>query len=54
MSVAKAAKAIGVTRQQLYNAVNGGSAERPAVCFERAFGGSADVWLGCRPPTTSR
>ena len=47
LSVAEAAKAIGVTRQQLYNIINGRSAVTPemAVRFEVAFGGSADVWL---------
>ncbi len=46
-SVAEAAKAIGVTRQQLYNVINGKSAVTPemAVRFEKAFGGSADMWL---------
>lgn len=47
LSVAKAAKAIGVTRQQLYNVIGGKSAVTPemAVRFEKAFGGSADMWL---------
>jgi len=47
LSVAEAAKAIGVTRQQLYKVINGRSAVTPemAVRFEVAFGGSADVWL---------
>ena len=47
MSVAEAAKAIGVTRQQLYNVINGRSAVTPemAVRFEKAFGGGADMWL---------
>lgn len=47
LSVAEAAKAIGVTRQQLYNIINGKSAVTPemAVRFEKAFGGSADMWL---------
>ena len=46
-SVAEAAKAIGVTRQQLYNVINGRSAVTPemAVRFEKAFGGGADMWL---------
>ncbi|HEY8031594.1 MAG TPA: HigA family addiction module antitoxin [Methylocella sp.] len=47
LSVAEAAKAIGVTRQQLYNVINGRSAVTPemAVRFEKAFGGGADMWL---------
>jgi antitoxin HigA-1 len=47
LSVAEAAKAIGVTRQQDYNVINGRSAVTPkmAVRFEKAFGGGADVWL---------
>jgi plasmid maintenance system antidote protein VapI len=36
-----------VTRQQLYNVIGGRSAVTPemAVRFEKAFGGSADMWL---------
>ena len=47
MSVAAAAKALGVTRQQLYNVIGGKSAVTPemAVRFEKGFGGSADMWL---------
>src|SRR5258705_7285434 len=47
LSVVEAAKAIGVTRQQLYNVIGGKSAVTPemAVRFEKAFGGSADMWL---------
>jgi addiction module HigA family antidote len=47
LSVAAAAKALGVTRQQLYNVIGGKSAVTPemAVRFEKAFGGSADMWL---------
>src|SRR5580700_10634070 len=47
LSVAVAAKALGVTRQQLYNVIGGKSAVTPemAVRFEKAFGGSADMWL---------
>ena len=47
MSIADAAKALGITRQQLYNVVNGKSAVSPemAIRFEMAFGGSADMWL---------
>lgn len=47
LSVAEAAKGLGVTRQQLYKVINGESAVSPemAVRFEKAFGGSADAWL---------
>ncbi len=42
LSVAAAAEALGVTRQQLYNVIGGRSAVTPemAVRFEKAFGGS--------------
>jgi len=47
LRVAVAAKALGVTRQQLYNVIGGKSVVTPemAVRFEKAFGGSADMWL---------
>ncbi len=47
LSVAKAAKGLGVTRQQLYNVINGKSAITPemAVRLEKALGGTADLWL---------
>jgi len=47
LSVAKGAAGLGVTRQQLYNIINGKSGVTPemAVRLEKAFGGSADVWL---------
>jgi addiction module HigA family antidote len=47
LSVAKAATALGITRQQLYNVVNGRSAITPemAVRLEKALGGSAELWL---------
>jgi addiction module HigA family antidote len=47
LSVAVAAKAMKVTRQQLYNVLQGRSAVSPemALRFEKAFGGSADMWL---------
>jgi len=46
-SVAEAAKGLHITRQQLYNVISGRSAVSPemAVRFEKAFGGSADMWL---------
>jgi antitoxin HigA-1 len=47
LSIAEAAKAIGVTRLQLYNVINGRSAVTPemAMRFEKAFGGGADLWV---------
>jgi antitoxin HigA-1 len=47
ISVADAAKALHVTRQQMYNIVNCKSAVSPAMAlrFEKAFGGSAEMWL---------
>jgi addiction module HigA family antidote len=46
-SVAEAAKAMKITRQQLHNVMQGKSAVSPqmALRFEQAFGGSADTWL---------
>jgi antitoxin HigA-1 len=47
LSMAEAAKALGVTRQQLYKVASGASAVTPemAVRVERAIGGSAELWL---------
>ena len=47
LSVAMAARGLGVTRQQLHNVVAGKSAVSPemAIRLEKAFGGSADFWL---------
>lgn len=47
LSIAKAAKGLGVTRQQLYRVVNGQCAISPemAVRLEKAVGGTADGWL---------
>lgn len=47
LSVAEAAKRIGVTRQQLHNVISGRSSITPemAVRFEKAFGSTADTWL---------
>ncbi len=47
LSVAEAAKTMHITRQQLHNVLQGRSAVTPnmALRFERAFGGSADMWL---------
>ena len=45
--MADAAAGLGVTRQQLYNVINGKSGITPemALRLEKAFGGSADIWL---------
>jgi antitoxin HigA-1 len=47
LSVAAAAKGLGITRQQLYNVLNGRSSISPemALRLEKAIGGSADHWL---------
>jgi addiction module HigA family antidote len=47
LSVAEAATAMKVTRQQLYNVLRGKSAVSPdmALRFEKAFGGGATMWL---------
>ena len=48
VTVAEAAKAMKVTRQQLHNVIQGKSAVSPAMAlrFEKAFGGHAGMWLG--------
>jgi addiction module HigA family antidote len=47
LSVAKATTALGVTRQQLHNVINGTSSITPemALRLEKALGGSAELWL---------
>ena len=47
LTIAEAAKGLGVTRQQLYRVVNGASAITPemAVRLEGAIGSTADMWL---------
>jgi addiction module HigA family antidote len=47
LSVAEAAKAMRITRQQLHNVMQGRSAVTPqmALRFEKAFGGGAEMWL---------
>jgi len=47
LSVAEAATAVGITRQQFYNIVNGRSGITPemALRLEKALGGSAELWL---------
>lgn len=46
-SVADAAEALGVTRQQLYRVINGTSAVTPdmAIRLEKGIGSTADTWL---------
>lgn len=48
LSVTEGAKVLGVTRQALNNLVNGKSGISPemAIRLDKAFGGSAQVWLG--------
>ncbi len=48
LSVTQGAKALGVTRQALNNLVNGKAGISPemAVRLAKAFGGSAETWLG--------
>jgi antitoxin HigA-1 len=47
LSVAEAAKGLGVTRQQLHNVIAGRSNLTPemAIRLEKAFGSTADTWL---------
>jgi len=47
VSIVDAAKALGVTRQQLHNVIAGRSAISPemAIRLERALGSTADTWL---------
>jgi addiction module HigA family antidote len=47
VSIADGAKALGVTRSQLYRVISGDSAVSPemAVRLEQAIGGTADHWL---------
>ncbi len=46
-TVAEAAEALGVTRQQLYNVINGKSAISPdmAIRLEKGIGSTAETWL---------
>jgi addiction module HigA family antidote len=48
LSVTEGARVLGVTRQALNNLVNGKSGISPemAIRLDKAFGGSAQVWLG--------
>jgi addiction module HigA family antidote len=47
LSVAKASKALGISRQQLHNVIAGRSSitSEMAIRFEKAFGSTADTWL---------
>lgn len=47
LSVTAAAGALGVTRQALSNLINGSAGVSPemAIRLEKAFGGTAEVWL---------
>jgi addiction module HigA family antidote len=47
LSVAEAAEGLGVTRQQLYNVLNGKSAITPemAIRLEQGIGSTAETWL---------
>ena len=47
LTVAEAAKGLGVTRQQLHNVIAGRSSVTPemAIRFEKAFGSTAVTWL---------
>ena len=48
LTVTRAARALGVTRQTLNNLVNGRAGVSPemAIRLSKAFGSSPDVWLG--------
>ncbi len=48
LSITKGAEVLGVTRLTLSNLVNGKNGISPemAIRLSKAFGGSADVWLG--------
>jgi addiction module HigA family antidote len=47
VSIVDAAKALGVTRQQLHNLIAGRSAIVPEMAYrlEKALGSTADTWL---------
>lgn len=47
VSIVEAARALGITRQQLHNLIAGRSGITPemAVNLEKAIGGTADTWL---------
>jgi antitoxin HigA-1 len=47
LSVAEAARGLGISRQQLHNVIAGRSNVTPemAIRFEKALGSTADTWL---------
>jgi addiction module HigA family antidote len=47
VSIVDAARALGVTRQQLHNVIAGRSAVAPEMAYrlEKALGSTADAWL---------
>ena len=47
LSVAEAAKGLGITRQQLHNVIAARSSVTPemAIRLEKAFGGTANTWV---------
>ena len=47
LSVADAAKGLGITRQQLYRVIKGQSGITPemAMRLQKAIGGTAEMWL---------
>ena len=47
LSIAEAAKGLGVTRQQLYRVINGqcGITPEMALQLEKSIGSNADFWL---------
>jgi addiction module HigA family antidote len=47
LTVAEAADALGITRQQLYNVINGksGITTEMALRLEKGLGGTAEAWL---------
>ena len=47
LSVAEAAAALHISRQQLHNVIAGRSSVKPemAIRFEKAFGSTAETWL---------
>jgi addiction module HigA family antidote len=47
VTISDAAKALGVSRQQLHNVIGGRNSISPemAVRLEKALGGTADTWL---------
>lgn len=48
LSIAEAARGLGITRQQLYRIVRGqsGISADVAIRLEKAIGSTADLWLG--------